>query len=132
VFKLDYESLVGQAARGMSDRDDRPMPASVTTPEAFYRVMARAALDAIDLRTLLDRLERTEREQKRIEGSLKRIEKSLRHESKAWTQPTAANGDRGAAGSEVTSPSFVAAGGGEVQPLNPHPWLGTWRRRILP
>jgi hypothetical protein len=43
----DYEWLVELAAKGMAERDNHPMPRSVTTPEAFYEVMARAALDAI-------------------------------------------------------------------------------------
>jgi hypothetical protein len=132
VFKQEYESLVGLAARGMSDRDDRPMPASVTTPEAFYRLMARAALDAIELRTLLDRLERTEREQERLEGSLKRLERSLRRESKVSAQVRATKAGRGVAGPEISTPSLVSAGAGAGQPLSPHPWLGNWRRRILP
>jgi hypothetical protein len=50
----DYEWLVELAAKGMAERDNHPMPASVNTPEAFYEVMARAALDAFDLRALLD------------------------------------------------------------------------------
>ena len=40
----------------MAERDTHPMPAFVTTPEAFYKVMAGAALEAIDLRAILDRL----------------------------------------------------------------------------
>jgi hypothetical protein len=50
----DYEWLVELAAKGMAERDNHPMPKSVTTPEEFYEVMARAALDAISLRALLD------------------------------------------------------------------------------
>jgi hypothetical protein len=50
----DYEWLVELAAKGMAERDNHPMPRSVTTPEAFYEVMARAALDAFDLQALLD------------------------------------------------------------------------------
>ena len=50
----DYELLVELAAKGLAQRDSRPMPRSVTTPEGFYDVMARAALDAIGLRDLLE------------------------------------------------------------------------------
>ena len=52
----DYESLVELAAKGMAERDSHPMPRSVTTPEAFYEVMARAALDAVGLQGLLEEL----------------------------------------------------------------------------
>ena len=31
----DYEWLVELAAKGMAERDNHPMPKSVTTPEAF-------------------------------------------------------------------------------------------------
>ena len=58
----DYESLVELAAKGMAERDNHPMPPSVTTPEAFYEVMARAALDAIGLQTLLEELARAEQD----------------------------------------------------------------------
>ena len=54
----DYERLLELAAKGMAERDNYPMPKSVTTPEMFYEVMARAALDAIDFRVLLGQLER--------------------------------------------------------------------------
>jgi hypothetical protein len=52
----DYEWMVALAAKGMAERDNHPMPKSVTTPEAFYEVMARAALDAIGLQSLLEEL----------------------------------------------------------------------------
>ena len=58
----DYEWHVEMAAKGMAERDNHPMPKSVTTPEAFYEVMAGAALDGIDLRALLERVARAERE----------------------------------------------------------------------
>jgi hypothetical protein len=60
----DYEWLVELAAKGMAERDNHPMPKSVTTPEAFYEVMARAALDAMGLQTLLEELARAEQEVK--------------------------------------------------------------------
>ena len=56
----DYEWLVELAAKGLAQRDTYPMPASVSTPEAFYEVMARAALDAIGLRALLEEVARRE------------------------------------------------------------------------
>ena len=60
----DYEWLLELAAKGMAERDNHPMPKSVTTPEEFYEVMARAALDAISFRALLDEVAalRAERE----------------------------------------------------------------------
>jgi hypothetical protein len=60
----DYEWLVELAAKGMAERDNHPMPKSVTTPEAFYEVMARAALDAVGLQALLEELARAEQELK--------------------------------------------------------------------
>jgi len=61
----DYEWLVELAAKGMAERDNHPMPRSVTTPEAFYEVMARAALEAIGLQTLLEELARAEQERRK-------------------------------------------------------------------
>jgi hypothetical protein len=58
----DYEWHVELAAKGLAQRDKRPMPMSVTTPEEFYEVMAGAALEATGLRALLERLARAERE----------------------------------------------------------------------
>ena len=58
----DYEWQVQLAAKGLHERDNHPMPKSVTTRDAFYEVMAGAALDAIDLRALLERVARAERE----------------------------------------------------------------------
>jgi hypothetical protein len=58
----DYQSLVELAAKGMAERDNHPMPKSVTTPEAFYEIMASAALDAIGLQTLLEEFARAEQE----------------------------------------------------------------------
>ena len=58
----DYEWHVALAAKGMAERDNHPMPKSVTTPEAFYEIMARAALDAIGLAALLERVARAERD----------------------------------------------------------------------
>ncbi len=60
----DYEWLVELAAKGLAQRDTYPMPTSVSTPEAFYEVMARAALDAIGLRALLEEVARHEHDLK--------------------------------------------------------------------
>lgn len=59
----DYERLIELAAKGLAERDNHPMPKSVTTPEAFYEVMARAALVAIGLRELLEEVEVTRAQQ---------------------------------------------------------------------
>ena len=48
--------------RGWPGGDSRPTPRSVTTPEAFYEVLARAALDAIGLRAILEDLARADKE----------------------------------------------------------------------
>jgi hypothetical protein len=63
----DYEWHVALAAKGMAERDNHPMPKSVTTPEAFYEIMARAALDAIGLAALLERVARAERAERDLE-----------------------------------------------------------------
>ena len=60
-FVSDYEWHVQLAAKGLAERDNRPMPPSVSTPEEFYQVMAAAALDAIGFRDLLERVARAER-----------------------------------------------------------------------
>ncbi len=57
----DYEWLVELAAKGLAERDNHPMPKSVTTPAAFYEVMARAAFDAADIPALLERTTQAER-----------------------------------------------------------------------
>ena len=61
----EYERLVELAAKGLAERDNHPMPRSVTTPGEFYEVMAGAALDAIGLRELLDEVEAS-REQREL------------------------------------------------------------------
>jgi hypothetical protein len=53
VSTSDFDRYVEVAAKGMAERDSYPMPESVTTPEAFYKVMAAAALEAIGPRALL-------------------------------------------------------------------------------
>jgi hypothetical protein len=52
VSTSDFARYVEVAAKGMAERDSHPMPESVTTPEAFYKVMAAAALEAIGPRAL--------------------------------------------------------------------------------
>ena len=69
-----YEWQVELAAKGMADRYSYPMPQSVTTPKAFYEVMAAAALDAIDLPALLERVTRAERELEIIHEALRRAD----------------------------------------------------------
>jgi hypothetical protein len=75
----DYEWHVELAAKGMAERDNHPMAKSVTTPEAFYEVMARAALDAAGLRTLLERLARAERDLETTQEALRRADADSEH-----------------------------------------------------
>jgi hypothetical protein len=70
----DYEWQVQLAAKGLRERDNHPMPKSVTTPEGFYEVMAGAALDSIDLRALLERLARAERELETLREGLRQAD----------------------------------------------------------
>jgi hypothetical protein len=80
---LDFKQQVRLAARGLAERDSHPMPESVTTPEAFYEVMAAAVLDAIDLPALLERVAMAERELDIIQEALRRADseaKNARHQ----------------------------------------------------
>jgi len=70
----DYQWHVELAAKGLQERDHHPMPKSVTTPEAFYEVMAGAALDAIGLPGLLDRVERAEQELETLRVALQQAD----------------------------------------------------------
>ena len=70
----DYEWQVQLAAKGLRERDNHPMPKSVTTPEGFYEVMAGAALDSIDLRALLERVARAERELETLREGLRKAD----------------------------------------------------------
>jgi hypothetical protein len=70
----DYEWRVELAAKGLRERDNHPMPKSVTTPEAFYEHMAGAALDGIDLRALLERVARAEGELETIRERLRQAD----------------------------------------------------------
>ena len=63
----DFEWLVELAAKAMAERDNHPLPKSVTTPEAFYEVMARAALDAIGLEAMLEESAQAEQALKNAE-----------------------------------------------------------------
>ena len=72
MFTRDYEWLVDLAAKGLAERDDHPMPTSVTTPKALNQVMGRAALDAIGLPALLERVARAERKLRISDEALKR------------------------------------------------------------
>jgi hypothetical protein len=75
----DYRRYVKVAAKGMAKRDSHSMPESVTTPEAFYEVMAGAALDAVGFRALLERLARAMREPETTREPLRRAGARSRH-----------------------------------------------------
>ena len=74
-----YQQYVKAAAKGMAERDNHPMPESVTTPEAFYEVMAGAALDAVGFRALVEQLARAMREPGITEESLRRAGARSKH-----------------------------------------------------
>lgn len=74
VSVSDYEWYVELAAKGLAERDNYPMPKSVTTPQAFYEVMASAALDAAGLRALLARVARAERDLENIREALRQAD----------------------------------------------------------
>ena len=75
----DYEWLVELAAKGMAERDNHPMPKSVTTPEAFYEVMARAAFDAADIPALLERTAQAEQSIETIQEAVRQADSSTEH-----------------------------------------------------
>jgi hypothetical protein len=79
VSASDYERYVKLAAKGMAERDNHPMPESVTTPEAFYEVMAGAALDAVGFRALIERLARAVREPEITQEQLRRADADSEH-----------------------------------------------------
>jgi hypothetical protein len=86
VSAAAYEWQVTLAAKGLAERDNHPMPKSVTTPEAFYEVMAAAALDATDHRALLERATRAEQELETIRHALRRADieaKDARHQRRS-------------------------------------------------
>ena len=74
VHVSDYEWYVELAGKGLAQRDKFPMPPSVTTPERFYGIMAAAALDAIGLRALLNRMAQAERDLESIQDELRQAE----------------------------------------------------------
>jgi hypothetical protein len=74
-----YHQYVKVAAKGMAERDSHSMPESVTTPEAFYEVMADAALDAVGFRALVERLARAMREPGTTQESLRRVSARSKH-----------------------------------------------------
>lgn len=85
VSVSDYEWQVRLAAKGLAERDKHPMPTSATTPEAFYEVMAAAALDAIGLPALQERVTRAERDLELIQDALRLADtkaKSARHRAR--------------------------------------------------
>jgi hypothetical protein len=75
----DYEWLVELAAKGMAERDNHPVPKSVATPEAFYEVMARAALDAADIPALLERTAQAERNLETTQEALRQADANTEH-----------------------------------------------------
>jgi len=74
VYVSDYEWYVELAGKGLAQRDKFPMPPSVTTPEAFYEIMGGAALDAIGLRALLNRMAQAERNLETIQDALRQAD----------------------------------------------------------
>ena len=74
-----YHQYVKVAAKGMAERDNHSMPESVTTPEAFYEVMACAALDAVGFSALVERLARAMREPGITQESLRRAGARSKH-----------------------------------------------------
>jgi hypothetical protein len=96
----DFEWQVELAAKGLRERDQYPMPKSVTTPEAFYEVMAGAALEAIDLPALLDRLASVEEELE-----------TLRHTSRRRpvSEPRMCAAPRGVVGTPVVLGGLAAS-----------------------
>ena len=79
VSVSDYERLVELAAKGMAERDNHPMPKSLTTPEAFYKVMARAALDAADIPALLERTAQAERNIETSQEAMRQADSNTEH-----------------------------------------------------
>jgi hypothetical protein len=64
VTMSEYGRYVEASAKGIAERDTYPMPRSVATRKAFYEIMADAALEAIDLRSLMESLPRADRQLK--------------------------------------------------------------------
>ena len=53
----EYREFERLAAKGLAERETYPLPKSVTTSAGFYELMAREALNAMSLRSLLERVE---------------------------------------------------------------------------
>ena len=84
----DYEWLVELAAKGMAERDNHPMPKSVTTPEAFYEVMARAPLMP-QTSALLERTAQAEQSIETIQEAVRQADSStehVRHGDDRWSR----------------------------------------------
>jgi hypothetical protein len=75
----DYERLLELAAKGMAERDNYPVPEPVTTPGAFYEVMARAALDAAEIPALLERTARAERNIETTQEAVRQADADTEH-----------------------------------------------------
>ena len=109
----DYEWQVKLAAKGLAERDNHPMPKSATTPAAFYEVMAAAALEAIDLPALLDRLTRAERDLEIMREALMRADaeaKYARHKRMS----------EGEASEESSIASILRGAGANRGPMRTH------------
>jgi len=84
VYVSDYEWYVELAGKGLAQRDKFPMPPSVTTPEGFYGIMAGAALDAIGLRALLNRMAQGERNLETIQDELRQADAKAENARHLW------------------------------------------------
>ena len=102
----DYEWHVELAAKGLAERDSYPIPHSVTTPKAFYEVMAAAALDATGLRALLERVARAERDLEAMRKAISQADAEAGNGRHRTTNATAAAGGIPA----VPIPSTPSAG----------------------
>ena len=116
----DYQSQLKLAAKGLAERDNHPMPSSVTTPEAFYEVMAAAVLEAIDLPALLGRVAQAELELEIIQDALRQADTEARN---ARHKPMGG----GATSKESTTPSILT-GASSREPMrscDPRPGLSS-------
>lgn len=90
VSVSDYEWHVQLAAKGIADRSAYPIPKSVTTAEAFYQIMAGAAVDATGLWTLLERVARAESDLEIIQDALRHADaKAAKARHRAMTDTAA-------------------------------------------
>ena len=72
------------AGKGLAQRDKFPMPPAVTTPEGFYEIMAGAALDAVGLRALLNRMAQAERNLETLQEDLKKADAKADNARHLW------------------------------------------------